>query len=92
MRDDDFEWDDDKARLNLAKHGVPFEAARDAFRDPFALEWEDDRDFGEPRFILVGQVEGRVLFVAYTTRGDRVRIISARMAEPFERRRYHDAD
>lgn len=91
MNDEDFEWDDAKALANLAKHKVSFEMARDAFADLFAIEYEDDRaDYGEDRFILLGMVDGRLLAVVYTLRGDRVRIISAREAEPHERRHYHE--
>jgi hypothetical protein len=70
---------------------VHFEAAERAFNDPFALEWLDDRfDYGEDRYNLLGMVEGRLLFVAYTLRNDVIRIISARGAEPNERRRYYE--
>jgi uncharacterized protein len=41
MQDEDFEWDDAKAVQNLRDHGVSFEMARDAFTDPFAVEWVD---------------------------------------------------
>ncbi len=93
MQDKFFEWDDAKAAANFAKHGVAFEAARDVFKDPFALEWADERQAkGEQRFVTLGMVEGRLLFVAYTMRGEAIRIISARIAEPFERRRYHAQD
>ena len=91
MNDGTFQWDDTKAAKNYAKHGVTFEAARDAFKDAFVLEWPDEgQDDGEQRFALLGMAEGRLLFVAYTMRGDAIRIISARLPEPFERRRYHD--
>ena len=91
MRDDDFEWDDAKAGQNLANHGVSFETARLAFDDPFAIAREDRRqDYGEDRYILLGMVDHRLLAVAYAQRGARVRIISARAAEPRERRRYHE--
>jgi uncharacterized protein len=91
MQDDDFEWDDAKAAENLARHGVSFEAARLAFDDVFAVVREDRRqNYGEDRFILLGMVEERLLAVAYTMRDERVRIISARIAEPRERRRYHE--
>ena len=91
MTDDHFEWDDAKAVANLAKHGVSFEQARDAFGDPFAIEFVDYReDYGEDRLILLGMVDSRILVVAYTLRGDKVRIISAREAEPHERRQYHE--
>jgi uncharacterized protein len=91
MMNDDFEWDKAKAAANLVKHGVSFEQARDAFHDPFAIDFVDDRhDYDEDRLILFGMVENRLLVVAYTLRGDKVRIISAREAEPHERRKYHE--
>jgi uncharacterized DUF497 family protein len=91
MIDDDFEWDAAKAAANFAAHGVSFEAAKPVFDDPFAIERLDvRRNYGEERFNIIGMVEGRVLFVAYTMRGDKVRIISARGAEPYERRQCHE--
>ena len=91
MDDGAFQWDDSKAAANYAKHGVTFEAARDAFKDRFALDWiAEGHNDGEPRFATLGMVEDRLLFVAYTLRGDAIRIISARLAEPYERRRYHE--
>ncbi len=91
MDDGAFQWDDVKAAKNYAKHGVTFAAARDVCKDPFAPDWVDDvHDEGKQRFATLGMVEGRSLFVAYAMRGDAIRIISARLPEPFERRRYHD--
>ena len=91
MQDEAFEWDDDKAAKNWLDHGVRFETAREVFKDMFAIEWTDDRHGdGEERFVTVGMVEDRLLFVSYTLRGERIRIISARGAEPRERRRYHN--
>ena len=91
MQDDEFEWDDEKATQNIARHGVSFDAARLAFDDPFARERVDDReDYGEDRFILLGMVEAHLLAVTFTYRGERTRIISARAAEPYEHRRYHE--
>ena len=91
MEDDDFEWDDAKAGQNLTSHGLSFEAGRLAFEDPFAVAREDRRyDYGENRFILLGMVQDRLLAVSYAQRGGRVRIISVRLAEPRERRRYHE--
>ena len=58
--------------------------------DPFAIDERDESfDCGEDRFATTGLVDGRMIFVAYTMRGDRIRIISARGAEPHEQRRYH---
>ena len=91
MVDNEFEWSDSKAAQNLEQHGVSFESAREIFGDPFALEWLDtSEDYGEARYAVIGMVQSRLLFVAYTLRGERRRLISARGAEPYERRRYHE--
>ena len=91
MTDAAFEWDERKAAANYVKHGVTFEMARDVFGDPFAIDWLDEReDYGEERFIIIGMVEGRLLFVAYAMRRNVIRIISARGAEPYEQRKYHE--
>jgi hypothetical protein len=91
MEDDRFAWDDNKAVANYTDHGVTFEAARDVFADPFAIEWLDEReDYGEDRYVILGMVENRLLYVAYTIRREKIRIISARGAEPHERRQYHE--
>jgi uncharacterized DUF497 family protein len=93
MANEDLEWDKAKSAANLAKHGVSFEQAREAFNDPFAIDFADDReDYDEDRVILLGMVENRLLVIAHTLRGEKVRIISAREAEPHERRKYHEAN
>ena len=85
MRTDQFEWDDAKASANTAKHGVAFETAILVFRDLFAVGFLDDReDYGEERWIRIGMADGTLLFVAYTERGERKRIVSARRAERAE--------
>jgi uncharacterized DUF497 family protein len=91
MDDDAFDWDEVKAAENYAKHGVGFESAKRVFEDAFAIERVDDReDYGEERFNILGMVEGRLLFVSYTMRNAIIRIISARGAEPHEKRKYHE--
>jgi uncharacterized protein len=92
MKDDNFAWDDNKAAQNWRDHGVTFEMAREVFRDPFAIEWQDlGQDPHEERYCTIGMVEGRLLFVGYTMMGgERIRIITARKAEPYERRKYHE--
>ncbi len=91
MNSDDFEWDDEKAARNLRMHNVSFEIAQAAFHDAFGIVREDRRErHGEDRYSITGMVEGRLLVVSYTYRGNRVRIISARYAAPFERRLYHE--
>jgi uncharacterized DUF497 family protein len=91
MEDSDFEWDEAKAESNWRKHGISFAMARDAFRDCFAVEWADDASGAfEERLVLLGMVELNLLLVVYTPREERIRILSARLAEPYERRRYHE--
>jgi uncharacterized protein len=86
----EFEWDDAKAADNLRKHGVSFEFAAKAFRDPFGIEWIDDReDYGEVRTILLGTADGSILVVVYTERESRIRLISARRATKNEQDRYY---
>jgi uncharacterized protein len=88
--DDHFEWDDRKAE-NRTRHDITFAMASDVFDDQFAIiELDDRRDYAEDRYSAIGMVEGHLLFVAYTLRGDRICIISARLAEPYERRQYHE--
>jgi uncharacterized protein len=54
MNDGAFEWDEAKAAANFARHGVTFEAARDVFKDPFAIEQLDDRRiYGEERWTII---------------------------------------
>jgi uncharacterized DUF497 family protein len=84
-----FEWDPEKERDNVREHGVGFEAAERVFFDYFRMERrDDDSSDSEERWQTMGFFED-VLFVVYTERGDVTRIISARIAEPFERRIYH---
>jgi len=90
MQDRVFEWDDTKAATNWRDHGVAFHQAVKVFRDPFAVEWIDDReDYGEERLNMIGFCEGVLLHVTYTERGDRLRLISARRAEKYEQDRYY---
>jgi uncharacterized DUF497 family protein len=86
----EFEWDEAKADDNLRKHGVSFEFAATAFRDPFGIEWIDDREaYGEVRTIPLGMADGTVLVVVYTERESRIRLISARRATRYEQDRYY---
>ena len=87
----DFEWDPEKAAANERLHGVSFDVATGVFTDPFAVELIDDReDYGEVRYVIIGMVDRRLLYVAYTMRGEAIRIISVRGAEPYERKQYHE--
>ncbi|MYM89955.1 BrnT family toxin [Rugamonas sp. FT82W] len=87
-----FEWDPRKAKANLRKHGVSFEEAKDAFRDPYAQSWLDSGHADvEDRYQLLAQSRHRdvLLLISHCfPSGDSVRIISARRASKSERKRY----
>jgi uncharacterized protein len=84
-----FEWNKSKAKGNFDKHGVSFEVARKVFKDPFAVEFPDDReDYDEERLVIIGMVDRQVPFVAYVERKGVVRIISARRATKYEQEIY----
>jgi hypothetical protein len=86
-----FEWDSRKAAANLRKHGVAFETACEVFFDPFLCGVGEEMVEGEPREVVMGlTVNWRLLYVAYTLRGEVVRIISARPATRQERKKYED--
>jgi uncharacterized DUF497 family protein len=88
-----FEWDENKARTNLAKHGVGFEEASTVFGDPMSITIPDPaHSQGEARWIILGHSQrGRLLVVAHTERGDNLRIISARPASRRERKQYEES-
>ena len=88
----DFEWDDAKAEVKEEKHGVTFAEAMTIFADTLSVTGYDPRHSDEEdRFLTMGMsVEGRLLVVSHTDRGDAVRIISAREASRRERKDYED--
>ena len=81
-----YEWDEAKCEANIAKHGVDF-ADVEAFEWDTAVEAQDDRH-DEARWIAIGFVGPRLHVVAYTARGDVIRVISLRKANQREERRY----
>jgi uncharacterized protein len=84
----EFEWDPNKAASNLRKHGVRFAEAMTVFEDEAMLTMVDDQSH-EDRFVALGLSSlGRMLVVVYTTRGERIRIISARKATRNESAEY----
>jgi hypothetical protein len=88
-----FRWNEDKAKLNAEKHGVSFKQAAQIFFDPFLRYFDASQD-GEQRDGALGSdFNFRVLFVVHMVVEDKyIRIISARKAEPNERKRYEDGD
>jgi hypothetical protein len=81
----EFEWDPNKAALNLRKHRVSFPYATRVFLDPHRKERLDTRnEYDEERWTALGQVDEWGLVVVYTVRGSKVRLISARKADRYD--------
>lgn len=88
-----FEWDENKAAGNIQKHGVTFEEATEVFFDPFYQTGDASVDKNEIRDFIIGYTfSQRFLLAVYTERGDRTRIISARLATRAERKVYEEAN
>ena len=84
-----FEWDEEKNRKNIQKHGIDFNDAKDVFKDPKRLTSPDQRkNYGEERWKTVGAILGLIFSVIFTLRNSAIRIISARRASRKEREEY----
>ena len=84
----DYQWDPDKARINLRKHGISFADAVLVFEDDAAITVEDEHD-QEERYISIGMdAQSRILVVVFTWRNNSIRIISARKTTLSERKQY----
>ncbi|MFM2430964.1 MAG: hypothetical protein RLZZ511_2177 [Cyanobacteriota bacterium] len=93
----EFEWDEAKRLSNLDKHGIDFLDVEEVF-DGDIVTVEDDfptgtlrerSGYGERRFVTFGLLQGRVVAVVYTDRGDAMRLISVRKATQYEQRTYY---
>ena len=83
------EWDENKNRINIRKHGISFETAALVFADEERIEYYDKlHSLDEDRYVVLGCVQG-VLYVVYTMRDEAARLISARLATPRERKIYY---
>lgn len=86
-----FDWDDDKRRSNIDKHGVDFLDAALIFEGAFVAEIDGRTDYGEVRLTAVGEVDGTFYTVTFTTRGPVIRLISARKGGRRDRRKYQES-
>ena len=86
-----FEWDENKRKANLAKHGIDFVKARTVFYDPYKVEKNDNRkDYGEIRTNTIGKIQDEIIVVVtHTDRTGVIRIISARQTNKKERNLYY---
>ena len=87
-----FEWNPDKAIINIQKHNISFTEASTVFNDPLSLTYQDpDHSLSENRYITIGLSQtGKIIILAHTDRNNKIRIISARLATRQERRFYEE--
>jgi uncharacterized DUF497 family protein len=85
-----FEWDGEKNRRNIAKHGIDFDDAKEVFYGPVTVRQSNRRN--EERWVAVGYSKNRLVAVVFTHRADFIRIISARRARKNEEREYSNAE
>ena len=90
----EFEWDEKKAQANVKKHGVSFQEAITVFGDDLSMTIHDpEHSEDEDRYVILGESDQqRLLVVSFTDREHRIRIISARVANRRERKRYEEGN
>lgn len=85
----EFEWDENKNKINITKHGIDFSDVVEIFEHPMLVLADRRHDYGEDRWIGIGLLKMIVAVVVFTEMGaERVRIISARKATKYERKKY----
>ena len=84
----DFEWDMQKNKINLEKHGITLEEAQKVFLDPERISGPGDVVERETRWLTVGQINEELWTVCWTERGEKTRLISARRAREEEKQAY----
>lgn len=88
-----FEWDDEKNKTNIRKHGIDFDTAALVFADENRLEiFDETHSDNEDRYITIGMINevAYIVMVVYTERENTIRLISARRATKQERSMYYD--
>ena len=84
-----FEWDNEKNKANIKKHGFDFADAREIFIAPLLIALDDREDYGEDRWMGIGMLKSRTVVVLYAEHGEEaIRIISLRKALTHERNQY----
>jgi uncharacterized DUF497 family protein len=83
-----YEWDEAKRQSNIQKHGIDFLGIERVFAGQTITILDDRIDYGEPRFVTVGLLQGHVVVIAHTETDEVIRIISVRKATKHEEIRY----
>lgn len=83
-----FEWDENKNARNIGRHDIDFNDAWMIFDHPILKKIDKRRDYGEERWVALGMLHQIIVFVVYTHRKEKIRIISIRRANHHEREAY----
>jgi uncharacterized DUF497 family protein len=87
-----FEWNRQKNKANVEKHGLDFADAYRVFESPMLVKLDDREEYGEDRWIGIGLMDTRVVVIVFTEpQADTIRVISFRKATTDERRHYEQA-
>ena len=86
-----YEWDNEKNKLNIAKHGIDFTDAKEIWQSPVVEFASNQNQHNEQRVLAIGLIQGYCITVIYTWRGTAKRLISARKARKDERENYQNA-
>ena len=85
-----YDWDEDKRKLNIADHRIDFTAAEGFDWDTAVINIDDREDYGELREVAWGFIRERLYTLVFTRRGQRIRIISLRKADKREMKKYDE--
>ncbi|MBX3331132.1 MAG: BrnT family toxin [Nitrospira sp.] len=85
-----FAWDEHKNRLNIEKHGIALSDSEQVFERPLLIRLDERKDYDEPRWIALGNLDGTVVVLVFTRRGNTIRSISMRKGNKHERQIYQD--
>jgi len=83
-----FEWDEAKNRINIRKRGIDFDDVREVFDGPMIVNPDDREDYSEDRRVGTGFLRNMPVIVVFTEINDTIRIISARKANRYERKKF----
>ena len=85
-----FDWDENKNKQNITKHGIDFKDIPNVFNNPILIKEDKREDYGEKRFIGIGKLLSIEIVIVWTIRKNTIRIISARQANKKERNIYNE--
>ncbi len=86
----EFEWDENKNFLNRNKHSIDFSELRKVFNQPMVIKIDNRENYGEIRWVALGNMDGLIVVLVYTEKGNKIRLISARRATKNEQKIYFE--